>query len=237
MKALLALAAALVVASSMSSNGQTLTWNLGGSAGYGSTNGNTLSFTQSGVKVTASAWGYTKGSGNTALESAKLGQWSPGLGVVNREESNSSPWHQVDNKGQNDYILFVFDQLVDVTSVKITPSPGPYDQDVSYWVGNITNTNLDSVTYTGSNGLISRGFSGEQVVSGNSSSSSKNVAINAPSSGINAILFGPERGLETESKYIDAFKVGSITATVVPEPSAALLSVIGALGFCLRRRR
>ncbi|QTN31006.1 PEP-CTERM sorting domain-containing protein [Akkermansiaceae bacterium] len=234
MKALIALAAALVVASAMSSQGQTLTWNLGGSAGYGSSNGNSLSFTQSGVKVTASAWSYTKGSSNNALESAKLGQWSPGLGVVNREENNSSPWHQVDNYLQNDYILFVFDHLVTVQSVKITPSPGPYDQDVSYWVGNIANSNLDGVSYSG---LAALGFLPEKVVSGNSSSSSKIVGIDSPSSGINAILFGPERGLETDSTFIDAFKVGNITAKVVPEPSAALLFVISSLGFCLRRRR
>jgi hypothetical protein len=233
MKALIALAG-IVVISSLPLAAQSITWNLGGSAGYGSSNGNTLSFTQDGLKVTASAWSYTKNSGNTALESAKLGQWSPGLGVVNREENNSSPWHQVDNNKQNDYILFVFDTLVDVESVRITPSPGPYDQDVSYWVGNINNTNLDGVTYAG---LAARGFSGEQIVSGNSSSSSKNVEINSPVSGINAILFGPKRGLESDSKYVDAFKVGKISATVVPEPSAALLSALGVLGLVLRRRR
>ena len=93
MKALIALAAGLVVASALPSQGQTLTWNLGGSGGYAGSNGNTISFTESGVNVTASAWSYTKGSSDTAFESGKLGQWGPGLGVVNREESNSSPWH------------------------------------------------------------------------------------------------------------------------------------------------
>ena len=241
MKTLLALTAALVVISSLASQGQTVTWSLGGSAGYASSNGNTLSFTQSGVKVTASAWGYTKGSGNTAFESGKLGQWDPqGLGVVNRDEKSESPWHQVDNYTENDYILFVFDKLVDVTSIKVTPSPSGYDTDASYWVGKISSSNLADKTYTGLTGLASLGFSAEQIAYGTTPSSggSANIAIDAPSSGINAILIGAQRiGSANFDKNTDAFKIGMITATVVPEPSAALLTVIGALGFCLRRRR
>lgn len=238
MKALIALTAGLVVASSLVSHGQTVTWNLGGSAGYGSSNGNTLSFTQSGVKVTASAWGYTKGSGNTAFESGKLGQWNPqGLGVVNRDEKSESPWHQVDNYKENDYILFVFDKLVDVTSIKVTPSPSGYDTDASYWVGNITSSSLTDKTYTT---LGTLGFTAEQIAYGStpSSGASATIAINAPSSGVNAILIGAQRIGSAHFDYnTDAFKIGMITATVVPEPSAVLLSALGALGFCLRRRR
>jgi MprA protease rhombosortase-interaction domain-containing protein len=237
MKTLIALTAGFVVASSLVSNAQTVTWNLGGGMGYAASNGTTLSFTQSGVKVTASAWGYTKGSGNTAFENAKLGQWSPGLGVVNRDESNSSPWHQVDNNKQNDYILFVFDKLVDITSIRVTPSPSGYDTDASYWVGNISSSNLADRTYANLGAL---GFSGEQISYGStpSSGASANVAINAPSSGVNAILIGAQRiGSAHFDSKTDAFKIGKITATVVPEPSAALLTAVGALGFCLRRRR
>ncbi|MFD2255956.1 PEP-CTERM sorting domain-containing protein [Luteolibacter algae] len=233
MKTLIALAAGLVVASSLPVFGQSITWNLGGSSNVTSTGG-TKSFTVNGVKVTASAWSYTKGSNNNALEASKLGQWSPGLGVINNEENGSSPWHQVDNEGQNDFILFTFDTLVDVESVKIQASPGPYDQDVSYWVGNTNSSNLNGVTYSG---LSALGFLGEQQENGNSTSNAKNVSINSPSSGVNAILFGPKTGLVSDSRYIDAFKINSITASVVPEPSTALLSVLGVLGICARRRR
>ncbi len=74
MKILIALAAALVVASTLPSAGQT-TWDFGGNGGYASSNGNTISVTEDGVKATASAWSYTKGS-NTAFETGKLGQWA-----------------------------------------------------------------------------------------------------------------------------------------------------------------
>lgn len=245
MKILLALTAGLVVASSSPIFGQSITWDLGGSGGYASSNGNTISVTQNGVKVTASAWGYTKGSSNTAFESGKLGQWSPGLGIVNRDENNSSPYHQVDNDTQNDYILFVFDELVDISSIKVTPSPSGYDVDSSYWLGNISNANqasgkvdLSNVTYSG---LSSLGFSNEQIVFGSSTYGSADIAINAPSTGVNAILFGTLNQESFPSYWknsTDAYKVGAITGMkAVPEPSAALLSLLGALGFVLRRRR
>lgn len=237
MRTIIALTAGLAVASSLPLAAQSITWDLAGNAGYGLSNGQSLSFTTNGTKVTASAWSYTKGSSDNALESAKLTQWNPnGLGVVNREENNSSPWHQVDNYEENDYVLFVFDTLVDVSKVRVQASPGPYDLDASYWVGNIASSNLDNVTYSG---LVSRGFGTEQVNSGSRTSDARNVSINSPATGVNAILFGAKRGIfdDDDEKYLDAFKIKSITATVIPEPSAFLLSALGALGFCLRRRR
>ena len=239
MKTLIALATSLVVASAVSSQGQNIDWNLTGSAGFGSTNGNTLSFTQDGVEVTAGAWGYTKGSDDTAFESAKLGQFSTGLGSVNRDEGSSDPSHRLDNLTQNDYILFVFDELVDVSSIRV--SPGGNDTDASYWLGNVDeNVSLSDVSYSG---LSALGFGSEKNYLGNSSNSSVSIAIDSPSSGINAILFGAHN-LETlpwSNNKTDAFKVKSIQAStvviIVPEPSTALLSLLGMVGFCFRRRR
>lgn len=53
------------------------------------------------------------------------------------------------------------------------------------------------------------------------------------------MLFGAKRGTfdDDDDKGIDAFKIKSVTATVIPEPSTLFLSVIGALGLCLRCRR
>lgn len=133
--------------------------------------------------------------------------------------------------------FFVFDKLVDVTSIKVTPSPTGYDTDASYWTGNISSSNLADKNYAD---LLTSGFSGEKITYGSviSNGGFANVAIDAPSTGINAILFGTQRiGSAHFDHTADYFKVGAITATVIPEPSAALLSVLGALGFCLRRRR
>jgi len=238
MKTLTTFATGIVALLATPSQAQNIHFNLTGSGGHGSV-GNTIDFSSFGVNLTASAWSYTKGNPDAAFEASKLSQYSIGLGVINKEENGSSPYHQADNFGENDYVLFVSDTLLDFNNVKITPSPGPYDQDVSYWVGNIaSNTSLENISYSGLAGL---GFGSEQVVSGDSSYSSKDVSINSPLTGGNAILFGPERGLETYSKLIDAFKIQSISATLptvtVPEPSSTALLGLGALGLLIRRKR
>ncbi|WP_411825970.1 PEP-CTERM sorting domain-containing protein [Luteolibacter sp. AS25] len=239
MKILIALAAALVVATSLSSQGQSvgdvLYYDLRGNSGNGAT-GAAKTFKVNGQTLAASAWSYTKGSSNSAFEASKLGQYSTGLGVTNNEEDGSSPYHQVDNYKQNDYVLFVFDTLVDINSVVIDPA-GKYDRDVSYWVGNIDSSNLDGLTYVGTNGLGTVGFESEVIDMSSRSSSARTVDIKSYSQPVNAILFGTESGLDS-GDYLDAFKIKSIKATVaVPEPSSALLSALGVFALCFRRKR
>ncbi len=165
-----------------------VTWSFtgsqGGSMGEGSY-GNTRSFISDGVTVTASAWGYTYGSSDSALESAALGRWSTGLGACNRSESCGDPNHQVDNVGADDFVLFTFSEAVDITSIRIDPY-GTHDRDVSYWIGSVsTPLNLNGVNY---NGLDDRGF-GNRIDQTYSTSTS---ALDVPITGgrVNAILFG-----------------------------------------------
>lgn len=235
MKTSAAYAAGLMLAVSLTASAQnSLNWELAGSGGTG-TIGNSRSFTTDGVTVRATAWSFTKGSLDNAFEAARLGQWSGGLGVTNVHEDGSSPYHQVDNAFHNDWILFVFDDLVDVESVLVQPYGGTFDRDVSYWVGTIdADSNLDGLSYSQLAGL---GFGAEQVVNNFRSSSAISVAINAPATGVNALLFGAKRGVAAGTE-IDAFKVKSICAvTAIPEPSAAVLGLLGVGALCLRRRR
>ena len=231
MKLLFVLTAAAVVATTLASNGQDLNYYLNGNSNLLST-GETRSFSSNGVEVTASAWSYTGGKNNSSFEAGRLGQYSGGLGVTNRNEDGSAPGHRVDNFGSNDYILFTFDSLVNVTSIKIASIVD--DSDVSYWVGNIDANSLHGVTYSG---LSSLGFQDEVVDAVNADINSRTVSIDSPAGGINAIIFGAQRGLDS-GQYLDQFKIKSIHgAVVVPEPSTALLSLLGVVGICFRRRR
>ncbi len=234
MKVLLIVAAALVAASSLPVFGQNLNFDLTSSGSSLLATGETRTFTSNGVTMKALAVSYTGGN-NEFFEASRLGQYgSSGLGVTNKHEDGSSPEHRVDNFKHNDYILFTFDNLVNVTSIQIASIVD--DSDVSYWVGNLRPTSDSQISYSD---LASVGFGNEQVDSINQKISSRSVTINSPGSGINAIVFGAQRGLDS-GEYLDQFKVKHLkatTLTVVPEPSAALLSLVGVFALCVRRKR
>lgn len=216
-----------------------VTWNLTGSGGEGSW-GNVRTFLMGGVTVTATAWGYTYGSSDNALQSAALGQWSTGLGVCNRQEGLScgSPSHQVDNVGADDFVLFTFSTAVDITSLTIDPY-GTWDRDVSYWVAaTLTNANLGGVNYAG---LAGRGFGARQDLTSGASGNPLNVS---PIVGglVTALLFGGRVEAESSSNsYQDRFKIAAITADVprrsVPEPTSLLLLGAGFFSLAASRKR
>src|SRR5688572_22807074 len=139
-RAALALALALG-AGITSANAAPITFSFGGSGGVGSI-GNQRTFTVDGVTVYATAWYYDDDDDNR-FEKAALGRYSPGLGVCNSFEEGGddtpfndcdSPDHAVSNNDNDwyDYVLFIFDQTVDLTSVYVDEIDGRTD--VSYWL-------------------------------------------------------------------------------------------------------
>jgi len=205
-------------------------WNLTGSGSEGNI-GNERTFTAGGITVTANAWSY-----GTSFQEARLGRWSTGLGVCGVPETCGNPAHQVDNHGQQEYVLFRFDAPVDPLTVRIDPY-GTFDRDVSYWVGNV-NSSIDGLlTNKGYGDLGSLGFLTRIDSNGTSSSSYRDVLINNPSS-VNAILFG--------AKYLgtgdgaDKFKITKVTGNAVPVPGTLLMFGVGFalfIGWHVRSRR
>ena len=221
------------------------TINLTGAAGNPTSFGNTLSFSQNGLSVTASAWAYT-GSSGTLFENAGLGQYSTGLGVSDRGEGLGAgdPSHQVDNIGPDNFVMFSFgNNAVDISSINIDPY-GIYDRDVSYWVGNVApGTDLTGKSYAQ---LAALGFTqGRFDALSTPSETALDVAIGKTG---NTILFGTYvgepagtgAGTTTDE---DRFKIASITAgpvvvppPPVPEPTTALFG-LALTGFCTASRR
>ncbi len=236
--------AVVIFAGIASANAAFTTLNLAGSAGNPASFGNTLTFSQNGLTVTASAWGYT-GSAGTLFENAGLGQYSTGLGVSDRGEGLAAgdPSHQVDNIGPDNFVMFNFgSNPVDISSINIDPF-GIYDRDVSYWVGNVTpGTDLTGKSYAQ---LSALGFT-QGRFDALSTPSETSLAVAIGKTG-NTILFGtyvgepPNTGAGSSTDE-DRFKIASITAgpvvqaPPVPEPTTALFG-LALMGFCSATRR
>jgi hypothetical protein len=222
--------------------------------------GNALTLTVGGVKVTASAWGYTYGSSNNAFQSAALGAYNHGLGVCNREEDTyygnpptcGSPSHAVSNTDPSltngdDFVLFTFSLpdgtplAVDPTSVTLDTFGMTYDRDTSYWLGNVSSSfSLAGKSYSDLAGLFGPRVDNENGNSPSGGPYTTSVPI-APTGGpfYNALLFGAR--IEPDGGE-DYFKISKLTINTmpppsVPEPVSLVLVGLGMAGVHTYRRR
>ncbi|MEO9468834.1 PEPxxWA-CTERM sorting domain-containing protein [Parasphingorhabdus sp.] len=188
------------------------------------------------IQVRASAWSL---QGDT-VRNGYLGHYGSGLGVTNRNEGSSG--HVADNGGSKDFILFQFDQSVDLNRVRlnfigddsdIVAGFGNVDFDWDAAVPNLNGQNVSAlnallpslIDYNGGNG-------------GGDRSSVRSIN-DADNSG-NFWLVGPKFGSSN-----DSFKLGLIKASfttpppAVPEPStwAMMIGGFGLVGGAMRSRR
>ncbi len=209
-----------------------LDFNLGGP---GETFHESMVFSDGGVTATATAWSISRTGSYPALQQAEIVQWSPGIGVKSGSEViTDTPYvpYYVDNDERYDFILFVFDKKVELSTVKIHPSAGTFDLDASYWLGNI-NPSLDLTGDTLAS-LISSGFGSRIDDDSVASNSPRTLNLTTPTGGVNALLFGAR--VNGDANF-DRFKISMLGgSTVIPEPSPAMLA-LGALGLAMVRRR
>jgi hypothetical protein len=219
------------------------TWTFASGGNYytasGSSYGNQITFSQGLETLRVTAWSNTADTPVNGLETAYIRRFSTGLGVCNREEGslssciNGGSLHQVDNVGQQDLVLFLFDSPQALQSLTIDPY-GTWDRDVSFWIGNVS----AGMTLVGSTfaSLGALGF-GSQVNSLNSASNAA-LAISLGGHMGNALLVG---GLFPADGTPDRFKIRSLVATagisIVPVPAGAwlLVSAFGVLATIRRR--
>lgn len=208
-----------------------------GSSATDGTDGNVRTFSNGGITVQATAWSY---QGST-LERAWLGAYSNGLGVTNNDEgSGGNNSHAVDNYGQRDFILLVFNQAVNISAVRLNPyaqTSTPRDNDVAYGVTNVAGLFTTPTTSIALNNPLFATLNGSLTnVRGNLTSP---FLTNLNSGGRfgNVWLIGAAAsGLDTNP---DGFKLGAVTVAAVPEPGtwAMMLLGFGAIGYTMRRKR
>ncbi len=212
----------------------------------GSAWGNVRTFTMGTETVRVTAWAD---DGTTpplpSFASAYSGQYSTGLGICNRTEAilsgsllacraDGGSHDQVDNLGENDFMLFEFSAAQAMEWITIDPY-GLDDRDVTYWIGNVTSPlNLAGLTFSDLPGL---GFGpATNVFSGVSSDA---LTINLGNVSGNAILFG---ALYPPNGTADKFKIQSIRSTsegttIVPVPAAFWLFGSATALLAAARRR
>lgn len=209
-----------------------LDFNLGGP---GETIQDSFIFANGGVTATATAWSISRTVQNPTFQQADIVRWSPGIGVKSGSETITDvPYipYYVDNQDHYDFVLFVFSEKVEISTVKVHPSSGTFDLDASYWLGNID----PSLDLTGDSlaSLISSGFGARIDSDGTVSHAPRSVNVTTPSGGVNALLFGAKIGGDSD---FDRFKISAIGGTtVIPEPGSAML-MLGSLALALGRRR
>lgn len=219
------------------------TWTLASGGTYatrsGSTYGNRLNFSQGGQTLRVSAWSNTVDGPPYGFESAFIQRFSTGLGVCNRDEGSirkcvgSGLDHQVDNVGQLDLVLFLFDSPQAMQSLTIDPY-GAWDRDVSYWVGTVSPTvTLSGLTF---DNLATVGFGSRH----DALNSVGEAALTVGLGGLvgNALLVG---ALHPADNSPDRFKMRTLVTSwapsaVVPLPPAAWL-FLSALGSLAAMRR
>ena len=210
----------------------------------GSAWGNTRTFTIGSDSVAVTAWADDGTVPAMSYRTAHSGQYDTGLGICNRSEAivagslalcdqDGGVRDQVDNVGNNDFMLFVFSSAQTMQSITIDPY-GAFDRDVSYWVGNVSGTiNLTGLTVANLAGL---GF-GPQTDSFNGIGDPP-LTINLGNVTGNAILFS---AVFPPNANADKFKIQSMVTTpttnVVPVPAALWLfaSALGALSAARSR--
>lgn len=207
------------------------------------------------VKVRVTAWSTASTAANGLVQDASLGVYSPnGFGVTNDDEPNSSPHHTVDNSVKKDFIIFQFDQPVQLVSGQFTTynvGSGKYDSDATVGFGNTnigwqSSLGLNNGTYAQLSTLFGNSFNTVASASTNSQTTATNLLNTTGNVGniwlIGAAFNNPAENCGTSGKdlCLDGFKLAQLkVVAAVPEPSTWMMMILGFgfVGMSVRRRK
>lgn len=201
----------------------------------GDTSNGSLLFSAAGVNVRVSAWSIHD---NGNIYSAQLGVWSAGLGVTNGSGDNS---HTVDNSGYLDFLLFQFDQVVELDMARFNTgwhSMNDTDATIGYDTTNLAYTTLPSWNGGPQSQLSALDFYSSNASgsgTGNSGNSYRDINPSDRTGNMWIIAASFDNPTEYRYKKLDGFKLEKLTFTRpppgVPEPSTWAMLLVGFFGL------
>lgn len=234
------ISAAALMAASPAAASTTISFT-GGNSNLDGTDGNIRSFSNGGITVQGSAFDLNPST--NSVQTAYLGWYSAGLGVTNPNESGNNNTHTIDNQGQYDFILLVFNQAVNIQSAVLTPFSvnGSTDNDAMFsyatLAGAFTSPNPTAIPL---NSSVWATLGADLWNQTGNTSSPYSVTLNSSGDYGNVWLIGAAD--PNPDYHTDGFKLSSIvvnTPPALPEPGTwgMMLLGFGAMGFALRKSR
>jgi hypothetical protein len=225
-------------------------------AGTGNSNGRVFTITVGAttVKVRVTAWSTTGTTASSSVQKGSLNVYSNGLGDTSVGETTSSPHHTVDNLTKADFLIFQFDQPVELESGKFTTynmGSTRFDGDATYAHATTTanwQTDLLPATtnYAQLAAIFGSSFTASNVASTSSQTSTTRL-LNPTNSIGNVWLIGAafsnpleNCGTTGNKECLDGFKLSQLTVkTAVPEPATWMMMLFGFgfIGFAMRRKK
>ncbi|MBA3896974.1 MAG: hypothetical protein H0X36_07530 [Sphingomonadaceae bacterium] len=225
----LALISAALLAGAAPAHAATIIFT-GGSSATSGTAGNIRTFSGGGISVQASAFSYN----SATLGTGWLGDYSSGLGVTDGSEGNggSNNSHTIDNVGQYNLVLLVFDRAVKISSAVLTPfqiaAPAAADNDA--WVSYGTLAGAFTSTPT----PVAPGSGVWATLNTNGTNNAGNLGagnlttFSTAGHFANVWVIGAARpGFGAFDANADGFKLGAITVAAIPEPATWALTIAG----------
>jgi len=172
-----------------------------------------------------------------------------GYNTSNASAGCTAPYHQVDNSGSYEFILFTFSTPVNLSSITLANFGGdsPIDMDISYWVNPSSLTNVPAAATNVFCGDTSEGAANQNTcptVEGNGAGiGTGSMTDTITGTNVNTLLVGAYVGATGSPADSDAdyFKIQALQVSKVATPEPATFGMFGfalaGLGLIARKRK
>lgn len=219
------------------------------SGGSGSSSGRVFTTTVGGktVQVRVTGWSTTGTGSSSTVTKGGVNVYTNGLGVMNSSGDSS---HTIDNNGYKDFLIFQFDQPVEMESAKFTAynmGGVATDADATIAFGSTaanwqSDLLANSTTFPTLSALFGSSFTASNITSTSNGSRLLNTSNNSGNIWLIGAAFTDPKDcgkIKKPTTCADGFKLSQVAVSAVPEPSTWMMMLLGFgfVGYSMRRRK